>query len=78
MSKLGSLEELLQSGVSIVRPAGGISRNPRTEATGEIPMNKTCLRVFEALYATRPHNGRICSRASLPREGCRPSGSCTV
>jgi integrase len=25
----------------------------------EIPMNKTCLRVFEALYATRPHDGRI-------------------
>jgi integrase len=25
----------------------------------EIPMNKTCLRVFEALYGTRPHDGRI-------------------
>lgn len=25
----------------------------------EIPLNKTCLRVFELLYATRPHNGRI-------------------
>ncbi len=25
----------------------------------EIPMNKTCLRVFEALYATRPRDGRI-------------------
>jgi integrase len=25
----------------------------------EIPMNKTCLGVFEALYATRPHDGRI-------------------
>lgn len=26
----------------------------------EIPMNKTCLKAFEALYARRPHNGRIC------------------
>jgi integrase len=25
----------------------------------EIPMNKTCLGVFEALFATRPHDGRI-------------------
>lgn len=25
----------------------------------EIPLNKTCLKVFETLYATRPHNGRI-------------------
>jgi integrase len=25
----------------------------------EIPLNKTCLKVFEALYAIRPHNGRI-------------------
>jgi integrase len=25
----------------------------------EIPLNKTCLKVFETLQATRPHNGRI-------------------
>jgi integrase len=25
----------------------------------EIPLNKTCLSVFEALHATRPHSGRI-------------------
>jgi len=25
----------------------------------EIPLNKTCLKVFEALHATRPHNGRV-------------------
>jgi site-specific recombinase XerD len=26
----------------------------------EIPMNKTCLTAFEALYSRRPHNGRVC------------------
>jgi integrase len=26
----------------------------------EIPMNKTCLKAFEALYARRPHDGRVC------------------
>ena len=25
----------------------------------EIPMNKTCLSAFEALYKRRPHNGRV-------------------
>ena len=25
----------------------------------EIPLNKTCLSVLEALHATRPHNGRV-------------------
>jgi len=25
----------------------------------EIPLNKTCLKVFEALHASRPHNGRV-------------------
>lgn len=25
----------------------------------EIPMNKSCVRAFEELYATRPHEGRI-------------------
>jgi site-specific recombinase XerD len=26
----------------------------------EIPMNKTCMRAFESLYARRPHDGRVC------------------
>jgi integrase len=26
----------------------------------EIPMNKTCLTALEALYARRPHDGRVC------------------
>jgi integrase len=26
----------------------------------EIPMNKTCLKAFESLYARRPHDGRVC------------------
>jgi site-specific recombinase XerD len=26
----------------------------------EIPMNQTCLKAFESLYARRPHDGRVC------------------
>jgi integrase len=26
----------------------------------EIPMNKTCLKAFESVYARRPHDGRVC------------------
>jgi integrase len=35
------------------------TKNGSNREIPEIPLNKTCLKVFESVYATRPHNGRI-------------------
>jgi integrase len=45
--------------VSFKRKRIGLDET-KNGSSREIPMNKTCLNAFEALYARRPHEGRVC------------------
>jgi integrase len=45
--------------VSFKRKRIGLDET-KNGSSREIPMNKTCLKAVEALYARRPHDGRVC------------------